>query len=598
MAELKELIQIYCRNMDLQAELDNSLLKSAGREEWVQALHKRSDAYETINAENNRIIGEVIELLAGPCTLEQAKEYSEIAREMYRNAHDELELMVPLLEKALEKIEDVNEKQKLLYQLYFEECFVRASRLDVGYDNEALLRRTLDFEEVYEQLEHSNRIDFWNLRYNYVIMCLEEEEPDVELAYRRLKEVLDFWNTPVVQELDGADEEIVLTVRGIIACWFGIAERFDQASEEIRSYFCELADRLYSDEARKVIEDEYSNEIYVAHLDSMLLRGKISYTDAVRSYYNYCDLRLREINLDDNTDANEFDFMVVASATLERWCRDIEDEEYKKTVIRTLKKVTKRTLYNQKIHGLDSWVDSKIRKWCFTMMKYMKNQAEKVDWIVELVVRRQLPTYLHSDMVRKISEAIGREVMRQQPEYFDELPEELSGNIIEYIRTAALLHDIGKTNIIGVITTQGRRLSDAEFAAIKRHPQCGYEILKSDSDLSVYADIAIGHHKYFDGNGGYPPTFDNNASPYKFIIDIITLADCMDAATDYLGRNYKRAKTFEQVLEEFKAGRGTQYSALLVDIIDASERLKNELSYIVGEGRVNTMYMAYLENAI
>ena len=44
--------------------------------------------------------------------------------------------------------------------------------------------------------------------------------------------------------------------------------------------------------------------------------------------------------------------------------------------------------------------------------------------------------------------------------------------------------------------------------------------LSIDEDVARYVDIARGHHKFYNGKGGYPNDFDNTASPERFMIDI------------------------------------------------------------------------------
>ena len=60
----------------------------------------------------------------------------------------------------------------------------------------------------------------------------------------------------------------------------------------------------------------------------------------------------------------------------------------------------------------------------------------------------------------------------------------------------------------------------------------------------------LGHHKTYDGKGGYPLEFDNLNSKYKSAIDLISISDSIDAATDVLGRNYANGKNFYSLLDE------------------------------------------------
>ncbi len=71
------------------------------------------------------------------------------------------------------------------------------------------------------------------------------------------------------------------------------------------------------------------------------------------------------------------------------------------------------------------------------------------------------------------------------------------------------------------------------------------------------------------------------------------MADAIDAATDTLGRSYKRAKRFEQVYEELLAGSGTRYSPAIVGVLRDFPELRAKLDHIVREERIQTCYHVY-----
>jgi HD-GYP domain-containing protein (c-di-GMP phosphodiesterase class II) len=152
--------------------------------------------------------------------------------------------------------------------------------------------------------------------------------------------------------------------------------------------------------------------------------------------------------------------------------------------------------------------------------------------------------------------------------------------------------------ITDIVNMQRRRLSDSEFLGIKNHPTFGIDIIKKNDLLYEYHDIIIGHHKWYNGEGGYPSNFDNTKSKYKIIIDLITIADCIDAATDSFGRNYKRPKSLLDVLEEFKASSGIKYSPYFTNLIDQNEELKKELEELTQYKRADYMYKAYIKGKI
>ena len=111
--------------------------------------------------------------------------------------------------------------------------------------------------------------------------------------------------------------------------------------------------------------------------------------------------------------------------------------------------------------------------------------------------------------------------------------------------------------------------------------------------MARFKDITNGHHKFYNGKGGYPADFDNTASPERIMIDIITLCDCLDAATDCYGRNYHQAKTVRQVLAEFERDSGVRYNPDIVRFLCDSPELDKQLQTIAGEKRLEIYYQTY-----
>lgn len=66
-------------------------------------------------------------------------------------------------------------------------------------------------------------------------------------------------------------------------------------------------------------------------------------------------------------------------------------------------------------------------------------------------------------------------------------------------------------------------------------------------ELAQYRDTTLGDHKWYNGKGGYPDGFDNTKSPIRFMIDIVTLSDCLQASTEKIARNYRYDKKFDVV---------------------------------------------------
>ena len=226
---------------------------------------------------------------------------------------------------------------------------------------------------------------------------------------------------------------------------------------------------------------------------------------------------------------------------------------------------------------------------------------EKIDYIFRLVVARHCTAFLHSLMVSAFAEAILSAIIDKEPALMVGYhgvtsPEDVQAHraeILQFAHDAALLHDVGKNSMLEIIETQHRPLTDEEFSIIRSHPNRGGQYLSIDEDLARYVDIARGHHKFYNGKGGYPNNFDNTASPERFMIDIITVCDCLDAATDQYGRNYHQAKTTDEVLAEFKRDAGVRYNPDIVRFILQDSALRDTLREISGSRRLTIYYDTY-----
>lgn len=262
------------------------------------------------------------------------------------------------------------------------------------------------------------------------------------------------------------------------------------------------------------------------------------------------------------------------------------------------------TIYH---HRLDQQMDNSYVKYLNLFatypraIKYLKEE-ERIRYLNELNVATQVTTYAHSMNVAMIARELMKGILKYQPELLKGALGEIrhgkvlldSKECLDFIYEAAFYHDIGKNGIISTVNNDYRPLTDEEYAIIKTHPALGAELLKIAPSLyEKYHDTTLGHHKWYNGKGGYPEDFDNTKSPKRILIDIITLSDCMQAATERVGRNYKEGKTFDMVMEEFRKGAGTKYNPDLVKFIDAHDDVARDLAVLINDARVDIYFSIY-----
>lgn len=138
----------------------------------------------------------------------------------------------------------------------------------------------------------------------------------------------------------------------------------------------------------------------------------------------------------------------------------------------------------------------------------------------------------------------------------------LSGKRMELLEYAALLHDIGKIGVSGDIISKDGKLTDEEYRAMKAHPAIGAKIIERLKFLNEAAQIVKYHHERPDGKG-YPEGLKGEEIPFE--ARILQVCDTLDAMTST--RSYRKARTIEETLEEFRKYRGTQFDPEVVDAL-------------------------------
>lgn len=195
------------------------------------------------------------------------------------------------------------------------------------------------------------------------------------------------------------------------------------------------------------------------------------------------------------------------------------------------------------------------------------------------------PTYVHSLMVAELTRALLHRQIETRPETLVGLlgcrsAAEVQARREELCQTAyecGLYHDLGKCAVLMYIDNNARRLLDEEFFCIQSHPRTGADILNRMGCGRTLALAALYHHCYYNGKGGYPNDVPSCPPEIKGIVDALSVADSLDAATDNIGRCYNLAKPFRTLLEELRAQSGTRYALNVVALFE-DERFCRQLA--------------------
>jgi len=129
------------------------------------------------------------------------------------------------------------------------------------------------------------------------------------------------------------------------------------------------------------------------------------------------------------------------------------------------------------------------------------------------------------------------------------------------LQIASLLHDIGKIGVPDQILNKPGRLTDGEFAVMRRHPQIAVDILRPFKAMRVPRRIILHHHERYDG-GGYPSGCSGEAIPLG--ARILAAADAVD--TMLSRRSYKKPMAKAAVRAEMVSQAGLQFDPAVVSV--------------------------------
>lgn len=167
--------------------------------------------------------------------------------------------------------------------------------------------------------------------------------------------------------------------------------------------------------------------------------------------------------------------------------------------------------------------------------------------LADLIDQRDPYTYGHSQRVAELSRRVARQL---------KLPTER----VDLVTEAARMHDIGKISTPDQILKKPGPLSEREWVEMRKHCEGGHSFLQQLPDFAEGADLVLSHHERFDGKG-YPRGLKGVDLPLE--ASIIAVCDAYDAMTS--DRVYRPALPPHRVIEELRAGRGTQWHARAID---------------------------------
>lgn len=155
---------------------------------------------------------------------------------------------------------------------------------------------------------------------------------------------------------------------------------------------------------------------------------------------------------------------------------------------------------------------------------------------------------LHSERVGKLCREIGKAM-------------NLSENDLWELELLGRMHDIGKIGVQEEILNKLKSLNDTEWLEVKRHPEVGYQILRSADEYVHIAESVLAHHERADGKG-YPRSLKLEEIPLP--ARILAVAEAYDIMIH--GSLYKDSFHEAVAVKELVDNSGTQFDGEIVKI--------------------------------
>lgn len=611
----------YKKSMDSVWYWEKQLVKPQQHDEWMSTVYKRSQAMHTIYLENQKQFTELFAELEEDMSYEvREKLYDMLLELFFANGYDDAILMNHIVQKLMPYYEAVKDDSHIINLLQVQafvstEYFYRQNRYSEKFSYHTFHGKLYAYRTKYKELPlEEKRIIFAN--YHNMICTLPTLIPH-ELNYTLdiYDDFLNLIQDEEIIEINKTDEMLLFrqdSIQGGIWHVAVIIEHFDRTH---LLHFYDLLKKEYEKGKRSsnqkipdnVVAAYYYTSAYLK--ENLIMDTGIGWKEAYSYLFAIANRLLKELESMEFGTIHETFLWDIYYPYLETACLVFKIYQHRKEhdENQSMEEFVHRgtEIFKKFPKGEYPWmVYGNYSEWCEYALSVLSNQDEQEELIKSIIVKGQIQTYIHSQMVSLLANTILEQIIQHCPTLLLTLPcyetimdvQKNAERLHDYLSHAALYHDIGKNRIAAVINQQIRKLSDEEFALIRQHPEHPETgVLKGTPNFVQYYDIIAGHHKSYDGKTGYPADFDNVHSPYRIMIDLITICDCLDASTDRLGRNYAGGKEFKEVLIELKQGSGTRYNPDIINLILENQSLKEELNDIVNNRRKEVYYQTYKE---
>lgn len=606
--EVKETYSTYRKLHEMTMQIEETLFTASNQDEWIKKLSNKTTFLRATYKENENLLNRCIRpFITGELVLteEIAEVFLNEIIEMEMEAENDSVMTTEVLKKLVIFYSKCGNMEKEILATFF---------LGISYAdkaNKVSSQMAYDcFNELCGFADRYMEIEDWEIRrrllfafYNRFTNYDVERFTNWEHIFNLFEEVKNFVGQSEVRELDGNkidfDEFIQECADSMQWCLVCMDERpSDLVLKNVESLFLDY----------DITEQNLSKQtstVAIIYIWYHYWNGDIDCNQVVKLLYAYYCENDKEIDYSrcDFYEDEGYQVQMIYMQEIFRYLALPEcDFSGKQVIIENLTKDFIQLYESIPYLNNNAFLNEDMIQILKHLLRSITNEEEAFHHIREVVIRRNPMTLIHSAMVSKIAKEIVCCLIQRIPELFfefmdtDDIEEVKTrkNELVDYIEKGAYIHDLGKIEISDIINQQTRGLTEEEYQLIKKHPVLGEKILEKTFLQKKYGSLILGHHKFFDNKGGYPAEYISEHEKNKIMIDIITISDCIDAATDMLGRNYAFGKVWIPVVQqELLEDDNHRYNKKIVEAICTDAIVCDQIQYLVGLGRVKIYYDIY-----
>lgn len=200
-----------------------------------------------------------------------------------------------------------------------------------------------------------------------------------------------------------------------------------------------------------------------------------------------------------------------------------------------------------------------------SFVEYPDGIQEK-DFIMTLVVCRSPDSFAVSYMAAIVAQMMVSRAL-------EDCPESLTGalgcedaaalrarreELETFVYEACLLHNVGALAFSNLNRRIGRSRLEEDENLMRCHVHAGAKLLAQSPSTRPYVHVALGHHSYFDGSGGYPPEYKRDEDPNVMLTDLVSTAVHFVRLMDDCAAVSGSSMSLDEALEMLRAESGTR----------------------------------------